>query len=688
MIELNITNMLNNMLNNVHINLINISSSFKSRFYVDCIEHMDLPSVISEIHKTHMIQDKHIVEPFRLYFYRNFSTFYFYIIDINDISKLDPIINHIIIHRPELKSDKSRLNLLRQLDVIENNDVNRFTHDISHNLLSINNILFVASSIDLVNSIKLIDPNINYVPLKNKRSLNLFLNNYTLTFLKHQDVDRFADYLKSKDKYVQKSVAMFRSVYDIFVKIENKDLSLYERLMLFSGFVLHTLGTTYTSDADVMFDTRGLNNDDIKVVTNELDKSSDIEYFIYVDTDHNIEYISDLITDPDKHYYFLGMKIININNHIKRLYQRATPSAFVDLIMMNKINGYNIRPCIPVITFDEEPITVYTKKVIDTKMYTTQKYFREWHGINYSISELKEIIKRCKNYPNDQPFYKPIKIDPFTIVLDSYLHDGILDIVNEYLEKSDKDDKSDKDKAGSSLLILDDAKEYPRYYPTKGSNQIVTIMEPTKAPMTDTFMKMTNDKKRKLGRSRMYDMVPIVYGSEWINDNYNNDKYDNIFINFSLRYMIANPDLMMKNLSNIITNDSNILVVFLDGDIIESMLQSSDRFEIKDDNNKTVIGLYRYDNDLDSNGNILRQFVIYVRGTLRFGTGSIEYVIHTDDLQSLFITNGYSIVTSGQIVNKQMIYIAHDDHIKSDKDRNNLIEVLGWFKYILFKRGI
>jgi hypothetical protein len=663
------------LLKNVRTNLINISSSLKSRFYDNCIEHLDLSSVIENLQLSHEIKDKHIVEPFRLFYYREFEKYYFYVFDISvhDKFKISSIINHAIIHQIELKSNKVLINLLRQLDVLENNDINRLTLDIPDNLKYIKNILFVASSIDLTNEI----PDVYYIPLKNKRSINLFLNNYTLTFLKHQDLNRFANYLKSTDNYVKKSVNMFKNVYNLFKQIENYDISTYERLMLFSGFVLHTLGTTYTTDADIIYNARGLSTDNIKSITNELDKSTDIEYFIYADTDHNIEYISDLITDPDKHYYFMGMKIININSHIKRLYQRASPSAFVDLIMMHKINGFKINPCIPVITIDEDEVTVYTEKMIEIKLRTTQKYFREWHGINYSISDLKVMIKRCKNYPNDPPFYKPIRTYPFTLILDSYLHYGIQDIINEYFVGNK-----------IKLLILDDSKEYPRFYPKKNSGSSVTIIEPSDAPLTEVFIKMTDKKKHDISRSIVYNMVPIDYISKWKKQTVIelDSKYDNVFINFSLKYLMSDPDMMMTNLANVTNTDAKVLAIFIDGDVIENVLGSTNRFEIKDDDDKTIIGVYRYDNILDSKGTNIKQFVIYVKGTLRFGTGSVEYVINAEKLQNLFISNGYSIISSGSFSNKQDSYISNNTHITSDKDRDIIREVLGWFKYILFKR--
>ena len=197
---------------------------------------------------------------------------------------------------------------------------------------------------------------------------------------------------------------------------------------------------------------------------------------------------------------------------------------------------------------------------------------------------------------------------------------------------------------------------------------------------------MTDNKKHEMSRSIMYDMQSIDYNSKWKNNLNNKTKYDNVFINFSLKHIMANPNLMMENLLDLTKSDSKVLVVFLDGDVIENILGSRDRFEIKDDNNKTIIGLYRYDDTYDSNGSKIKQIIIYVRGTLRFGTGSVEYIVHSKDLQTMFELNGYSVIESDSFANKQEKYINNDDHIKSNKDKQTILEVLGWFRYILFKR--
>ena len=360
-------------------------------------------------------------------------------------------------------------------------------------------------------------------------------------------------------------------------------------------------------------------------------------------------------------------------------------------------------------------ITIYTKKVIETKLKTTQNYLHEWHGINYSITELKTLIKPCRNYPNDAPFHKYLKVDPLTIIIDSYIHFGVLDIINRYFHNDNK-----------KLLILDDSKEYPRYFPKKDSNSSVTIYEPSDAPLTDTFMRITNKKKDKLNRAIRYDMKSINYTSNWKlsnidnvdNNNDNNDKkneeksklsrsnkmdksdntnninnmdnvdnnYDYVFINLSLKYLITNPHIMMKNLNTITNIGSDILVVFIDGETIDTLLGARDKFEFKDNAGKIIIGVYKYDDTYDSDGNVLKQFVLYIRETIRYSAGSVEIIIHKEHIEDLFKNKGYFIVASNMLSDEQKENITNDKHIMNESDKSILFNVLSWFRYILFKR--
>lgn len=645
---------------NVRNNLNNIISSFSSRFYDNCVQYMKNLDKINEFNRTHIIIDKHLMEPIRLYFYKEFNDYYFYLVDTEIDSKIvNTIREYSLLRFLNINNEKTRYNILKQLDVIENNDLNRLFSNLPNAYTLIKKFLLVISHQDISDHIKIV----SYIKITSKKSLNLLLNEYVLKFLNHQDIDRFINYFNNSDTYVRKSVNMFKNVYNLFNQLDDEDDPTYNRLLLFSGFVLHTLGTTYTSDADLIYDAKGLSKDTIDRTTKLLDNYQDIEYFIYVDSDQNVEYISDLLTDPDKHYHFLNMRIINIKNHLKRLYQRASPSAFVDLIMLDRINNIKIKPCIPVITVDENKVTVYTKESIDAKLKTTQKYFKIWHGINYSIDDLKELISKCKNYPNDRPFRRRLEFDKTTIMIDVYIHIKILAVMNEYLPSKN-----------SNLLLLDDGKEYPRYYPTKNSNSTIMILEPFNSRRSTEFIDMMREKIKKMSRPMIYDIHIVDYNKNWIEQDI---KFNTIMIKFCMSDLMNDRQNMTNNLNNISSDDCTLLLFFIDGDVINILLNDSERFEIMDDDDKTIIGIYRYDDVFNLDGSKEKQFVIYIRDTLRHGTGTIEKFIYYDDVVSLFDKTGFRAVKTG--------LFSTDIH-EIEKIDHNVLKTLGMFRYVLFKK--
>lgn len=559
--------MKDNQLKDIQTFIHNKKLKLDTNFYKKCEEVLNDST---ENLDSRLFENRYFVESLRLFMLDNFDKFYFYLADSINFD-----LNEKYLIRDLNFDHSTRYNLLKQLHVLETNNLDTFLLDLpdSYNLCK----YFIISDHDL---------NLDF-KLTNKLSLNLFLcTNYE--FLKHQNVDRFAQYLQSTDPYVVKSVNMFKDIHTLFNKIRTTDSDTYDRLMLFSGFVLHTLGTTYTSDADTMYLAKDLPKSKIDEINELFDSNEKIECFVYTESDDNIDYISELFTDPDKHYYFLGLKIIGIKNHIKRLYRRASPSSFVDLIMLNKINNIEVQPCIPPITIDENNVTVYDKKQTLTKLLTTQKYFKSWHNLNYSIDELKKLIPRCQNYPNDPPFYRSIKIDPVTIKIDYILHSTVRKLMNKHLKKG-------------SLLLIDDAKEYPRF--SKLSTDSL-IIEPIDAPLSESFLEL--EKKNNKSRIKLVDYKNLDIDRS----------FDNVLINYSLSLLDTNN--LEKTLKRI--NADSILIIHIDNEVVKKILEKANRYELFDSNNKTIVGVYRYD----------EKIIVYLRETLRFGSGKIETILNTD----------------------------------------------------------
>ena len=376
------------------INMLNIKNSPNNLFYKECINYITNPLKINNFIETHEMTNNYILEPMRLYINSNINKYVCFIADISIFEKpIGNILKKESVYRNlNILSIKARNNLLRQLHVIETDKLDNFFENnvVTRYYSQIDKIVFFIIEKENKNIVNMID-NKNLIQIKKIVSLCLFMGDETLYFLEKQDLDRFINYMKSNNKYVIKSVNMFKKTYSLCKEL---DPDIYDRMIIFSGFVLHTLGTTYTSDADVIFWAQDMKIEDLENVKILFKRNNINDFFIY---DRNSsKTIDNLIANPNKHYHFLGIKILCIEKHLTRLYENASPAAFVDLIMLNKINKIHIDPCYPTLSFKNEIFTVYTKQMIEKKLQTTQKYLKEWHNINYSLNELRELIKHIK----------------------------------------------------------------------------------------------------------------------------------------------------------------------------------------------------------------------------------------------------------------------------------------------------
>lgn len=626
--------------------------SFDTSFYNRCIEHLNDPDKIQTFLETHEINHTLVLEPLRLYVDSMFDNYVCFITDVSvlmDQTKGPLIRKNSMIRDLSFLSIKARDNLLRQLYVIETEDLENFLEDdvVIKIYPKINQLVFIiASNKDNKFNMNLVIDDIDFIPVKNKSSLHLLMGKEVLRFLEKQDLDRFVNYMKSTDHHVVKSTNMFKQIFEMNKNISSKPL-ICDRMMMFSGFVMHSLGTSYTGDADMMYWAKNLSHEDIQYVKSVFSGYNKIELFIYDDKDTNLDYVGDLITDPEKHYYFVGIKILCIKSYLRRLYMRGSPSSFVDLLMLNRINNIRIKPCIPVITTDEEDkMVVYTKKIVEKKLRTVQKYFKEWHNMDFPMNEIRGMIKQCKNYPNDPPFYRSLRSDPLTQTIEFILNDIILILMNQYFVPHNDD--SNKESNRSKLLIIDDAKEYPKYYPSKRSNTDVVIIEPENSTTSKVFMKMTEEYFVKKEQKKKQSYVMIQGDIRRDNEFNKFPKIQNLFrfvmFKYNICFMMNQINNVIDNLANKCTSDVKIMILYIDGDKIEKLIGDSDRSEVFDDTNQSIFGVYRYDDqyvysDKDDKQIKNKQVVIFLRETLRYGYGVIERLTNSAEILDAFGTN-------------------------------------------------
>lgn len=603
----------------------NKNEEIETAFYKECI------NVLENLKnkKIYRIEEnKYILESVRIHVTANLEKYNIFVGGDEPTSTM--------IFRKLSISEKGKNNLLKQINALENNSVND---------ICLSN-KFQFDYLYCIISEKKSDLSDKYVKLKNKRdSLKLLLGIETLSFLEHQDLDRFCNYLKSNDPKIKRSTTMFNDFYHFYKEL---DEDTQYRMMIFSGYVLHSLGTTYTADTDIIYYGEGESVDKIRQIKEMLDKNSDYEYSIIYDKSViqreesrsyvylwmsylwpniiGVSSIKEVLVDPEYHLYFFGIKMINVQMTIERLILRASPSSFVDLIMLDEINGYKSEPCFPNVCVRQGKVLVCTDEYIRQKLLTIQKYFKEWHGLDRSLDELSLKIKRCAELPH-HIYKKEPERNEYTTGIGRYHNTVMRHYIGKYL-------RTDKllDIGAGPLRNLS-------FYNNIGIKKLIAI-EPSAESIAE-------------GLEKYNEMNPTIhvkmiegYGDEiWRNNpNYNaveiNKPYQSILFKFTIHYMIKNLENVLRNIQDVQNDNTTIIISCLDGNRVEQKLNKyRGKYEVFI-GDEPIYGVYNFEEKTDD----LKKILIYFKGIYGVEQGSIEYLVDVQNLIKKFESIGYKVI--------------------------------------------
>lgn len=597
---------------------------FDTSFYKKCIDVLEIllktnQELPSQSEKKD--SDIYFFEPLRLFLVQEFDNYYCYVSD-HQISE-----NNIKVQRKLNLSDNAIKNLLRQFNAIELNNMDALVSD---NYPDLDKIIFIISEIELNDS--------KIIRIRSKDSLGLFLGYEVLRVIEHQDMQRFIGYIENEKgkKDISESNQMFKEMYGMYKSLDQDQK---DRSIFFSGFVLHALGTTYTSDADMIYWAKNDSESDIKKVERIFSKYHKLDYFVHTDERNDIDMTGDILTDPRKHFYFMGMKIVGINIHLQRLYYRASPAAFVDMYMLNKINKFNIKPCFPLMTLRDDPPIIFTKSLIEKKLRTVKKYLREWHGINLPNKKISKIFKKCKNYPNDPPFHKQLSYDANTQYIEINHQTAILLLMGEYFKRNE------------DLLIIDNVKEMADY----GKKTKILFIGPDKERIDE--LKANNKNENVMFLNKNISM-------KW---DEKHGRYSNILIKHSTNEIFSNKDNFVNNILSVDDINTVIIIIYLDGVLINEVMKDDDMYQIKDQDQTLLFGIYKYDK---------QNVVIYLKDSQDYYSGRIERIVQLDEIKKIFDQMDYTMVQESTLH-----AVTNDD--KMNKMQKNISE---FFRYVVFRK--
>ena len=505
----------------------------------------------------------------------------------------------------------------------------------------------------------------NSLTITNKFDVaNLLLGIESIKILEHQDLKRFCEYNFSDKEEVNESTYTFNNFYNFYTSV---DLGIRERILVFSGMILHSLGTTYTRDVDLIYDGLGQTPEQIETVKEIFNKFNDkidgkLDYSIIYDgkiikNTETKEYlfnwiyniwpslvgkknIIEIMADPETHYYFMGIKLIGVEMTIKRLVRRASSSSFVDLLMLKKVNGYDSDVCFPNLSIRGGKITIYNDREIEKKLKIIQKYFKEWHNDDISIDELKKSIVKCNTLPHNVYSGNPDRF-AYSSEITRY-HNMILKMyIGKYFR-------------GKKILDVGCGPVRDIYFYNSIKVPLFVGIEPSSYSI-DTFYEKNKDKK-------FFTQTKIIegYGDElWSSspkykDVIENRTYGCVLFKFTIHYMLNNFDILLKNLKSVDNDNTVIIVSCIDGDMVRKKLaENAGRYEIIF-KGEPLYGIY----DMGKrNKNNFKQVMVYFRGVYGVENGSIEHLVSIGWLINKFNKIGYRVLENKNLLNVNQDYL-------------------------------
>ncbi len=634
--------------------LINYLKEYKTdskyTFYKDSLIKLEKlqKELIIKNEKLHRIQQKtYLLEPLRIYLLSDRAKDY----NIFLSNKKHPDCIYI----KYSFTDKELDNFLTLIVLTEEHKSNilKFREiDISDIKNKLNNKLNNSSDIYLnITNTDIKDRNI--YKIKNLYdSLGFLCGIESINILKYQRLDRIKKFFDIPDAY---------KVYDYLQKYNEylHTLNYKERddYIIHSGSVFEALGTTFTRDVDIIVNKYNFTGNDaqnfIKDISKKYDEidisviNKDGDYYTEQDKEP-LKYkkqwftyqlpaldgatdIFDVIVNPVFNFYFAGMKFMNINLTIQRFLTRASISSMADLLMLYDINNIDIRDkiCLPNMTIRQGRIVVFYGEYLEKYFKKLQEVLKEYYDKNYTIDELKKLIKHCNVEGFD--IYKGEQVkDPDTSII-KYFHIMIKeDILKKYASNCEY------------LLDVGSGKLTDMRLWDKFNVRNVVGIEPS----IDSI-ELGNEKISKFGFKGKINVINGVGDIDWISDDKYKivleNKYDVITFQFTLHYMMNNIQTIINNLNKVIKKETKIIITCMDGNKIQNDFNKYKQIEVRNKQEPifAIVPFYKVTAEIPEKDN---NILVYFKGAYGVSSGSLEPIIDINKLIKRFQENNFKLL--------------------------------------------
>ncbi|AYV85191.1 MAG: mRNA capping enzyme [Satyrvirus sp.] len=486
-----------------------------------------------------------------------------------------------------------------------------------------------------------------YYELKNLYEITGYVYGIDIfNLIKYQRIDRIVNFINKSGEGFNK----YKNLNNFLGALKFQKWYQRDRILVMSGVIFQTLGTTYTDDIDILIIAEKVH---VKKIQGMLKRFNDFNLSLDVSilaSDGNwyspkgmfryrsiwLTYvlpsltgahdIFEIMSNPTFFYYFMGIKCSCLEMNIVKILQRANVSSLTDLIMLNKINNYDLGPrlCIPNMTVRQGKIMVFNNFRIKKLYEDIKQKLKLYYNYDMSLPEIKEFVTRC--HTKVYNIYEGYIIrDPDTWIIKAFHRDVENKIYEKYIS------------GANNLLDIGTGKlndlRFWNYYKLKN----VVGVEPSVESIKKAYEKL---EKFKINEKLNITIINGFGNVPWENNSTYKKVYDYVYdvITFqhTIHYMIKDIQIVINNLKPVMKNGTKIIISCMDGNKIKEMIEKNGKVEIRN-NQEPIFSIVPFEPDTE-------EYLVYFKGAYGVTSGSIEFIVDVNNLIEIFKQNNINLL--------------------------------------------
>jgi hypothetical protein len=607
------------------------NKNFKTKFYNKTIKILEninydkkeLPIIFNET--DYGSYSPYILEAYKQFLIKNYNNLECYLISNLESSIDSQNDDNIVFIRTIVLTSKAAENLFKQIIVLENNSIDGFmknprSYEKFTSFMS-GKFMFMIKYKNKPAYSDMLDKYTSYL-IPSEIIALFFLGIETFDFLEHQNMEHLLSFINSNVFQHKKSTKHFKDILNLSVTI---DFDTRDRTILFSGIILQVLGANYTKDIDIIYYTQNASEYAINNMKDFSTKHENtFDFKMYDNKGDNVENTLEIMVDPLQYFYFLGMKFMSVSQFMQRCYMRSVSGSYVDLIMLNKINNYQIDLCLPNIVSNYGTQIVYDYDKKFTLIDEIIEKLHRWFNIDISINEIQSLIHSCTDPTHDSMIIDQ-GLDPTTHYIMKYLVFASKEILYKYV-------------TGESVLEIDRFKTRNLLLYPKLNIKHLTILEDS------VYMRNHITKNMKKNKNELYDIdVDIVDGTLLnMSDKIIRKQYDTIIVRHDLDIDKDIIDKKIATLSNLSHIGTIIIVIMMNGEEIDKLVVNNDFIiNIK---SQIKFAIWRLKTQKEAITRDKQKIVLFMERIFEYDKGFVQDVVYIKDTVNKFDNMGFDII--------------------------------------------